>query len=307
MLDETRQKPKSMLAHDPAISGCLEAVNPQNHLQLLFSLTPNAKTAAAEHAKLRELLNSLSIKTIELFSLLDDTDKQKLRTNPNIIFTRDPLITLPWISSFGIVGRMQKPPRAYEPEAISHCLDKLGIQNALYIPDGLSLEGGDVIPVFINGRRVLVIRGGGRTSHETVEFLARHQPAICDEIVEVTCRNNVLHLDSMMGFAGGKIIVYDPNSVTGVKLYSSQQNILLNLEQYLKERGIELLPVSYDEADRLQATNYINIGNDTIIAYSGCGRIIRQLRKRGVTVHEFDGHELAKGRGGPRCLTRPIY
>src|SRR3982751_2799646 len=111
MSDEINQKPKAMLVHDPAVSECLKNVSQENHLELLFTLTPNPNLAASEHTKLRQLLNELGIKTIDLFDVISDADKDKLRFNPNIIFTRDPLITLPWLPGFGIIGRMQKPLR----------------------------------------------------------------------------------------------------------------------------------------------------------------------------------------------------
>jgi len=56
------------------------------------------------------------------------------------------------------------------------------------------------------------------------------------------------------------------------------------------------------------ATNYINIGKDTIEnAYSGSERIIKEPRARGIKVLDFTLIELAMGRGGPRCPTRLIY
>lgn len=307
MPDENHQKPRAILVHNPSVSDCLNGITKANHLDLLFANVPKPGIAAKEHRLLTELLSDQGVKIIELFDLIDDSDKQKLRDNPNIIFTRDPLVTLPWAPKLGIIAKMQLPIRQYEARAIEHIVDKLGLTDKLELPvDGL-LEGGDVMPLFINGKRILIIHTGGRSNHQAVEFLANHQLSICDEIIEVKCKKNVLHLDSMMGFAGSKILVFDPSSVNSVHRYSNNENILLDLEDYLARLGIEALHVSYDEADRLQSTNYINLGNNTIVAYSGSRRIIKQLRLRGIKVLDFDGHELAKGRGGPRCLSRPIY
>jgi N-dimethylarginine dimethylaminohydrolase len=305
--NEINTKPKAVLVHNPALSGVLDTVDKENHLDLLFSLPPKPRLASAEHTKLTALLNEQGVKTIEVFEILNDADKAKLKGNPNLIFTRDPLITLPWKPGLGIVGRMKKAVRQYEPTAFEHIAETVGLEKILRPPEDVCLEGGDVIPVTVNGKRIIVIRTGGRSSPAAVPFLLKPELDICDAVLEIYCDNKTLHLDSVMGFCGQDIVVCDRNSVKKGTLHTATSSQPIGIEECLTLSGFRVLPVSFAEADRLQATNFINLGSDTIIAYSGCQRIIEELVRDGINVLSFDGHELAKGRGGPRCLTRPIY
>jgi len=305
--DELSTKPKAMLVHDPSVSGVLERVNRDNHLELLFPLPPNADKAVAEHKELRNLLADQDIKVVELFDLLGEADKATLSENPNIIFTRDPLITLPWEPELAIIGRMSKKARANEPTIYRRIVDSLGLSQVLSPPESVHLEGGDVIPVGLNGKRIILVRTGDRSSSTAVDFLLDSKLNLCDAVLEIQCDDKSLHLDSVMGLCGKNLVVCDRKSIEKGILHDRASSRPMSVEDCLTIAGMEIIPVSFDEADRLQATNFINIGPDTIIAYSGCQRIIKELEKRRVRVLSFDGHELAKGRGGPRCLTRPIY
>lgn len=305
--DELNTKPKAMVVHDPAISGVLKRVNRDNHLELLFPLPPDADKAVTEHKELRNLLTEQNIKVVELFDLLDESNKAALRENPNIIFTRDPMITLPWDPKLAIICRMTKQIRAMEPTAYRHAVGGLGLKRILLPPESIHLEGGDVIPISLNGKRIILIRTGDRSSSAAASFFLDASHDICDAVLEIQCDEKSLHLDSVMGLCGKNLVVCDRKSIERGILHDRTSSQPMSVEECLTVAGMEVIPVSFDEADRLQATNFINIGPDKIIAYSGCQRIIKELEGRGLEVLSFDGHELAKGRGGPRCLTRPIY
>ncbi len=305
--DEALQKPKAILLHNPRLSGCLEIVNQSNYVNLLFSQVPNVEAAVAEYDLLVKLLHSHDVKTIELFDLLSQEDKNQLKKNPNLIFTRDSLITLPWLPDVAILGHMQKPVRRYETTAMRNIAEHLGIKELVQLPAGVTCEGGDIIPVVLKNKRIIFIRTGGRTSKEMVQILTNYSSKLCDEIVEIHCIDSVLHLDSMMGFAGKDVVVIDAGALKKAIVHTKNSKQAINLLDYMSVNNLEYIPVSTDEADRLQATNYINLGGNSIISYSDCGQIIEKVRYKNVEVHTFEGHELAKGRGGPRCLTRPIY
>ncbi len=299
--------PRAMLVHNPALSGCLEIVDKLNHSLLLFPDIPNPTSAIEEHLHLTRTLNQLGIRTIELFDLICHQDKALLQSNPNLIFTRDPLTTIPWLPKIGILGRMKKTVRKHEANVLDKIAHSIGLEKIIHLPEGITFEGGDILPVNIGGKRVLFVRTGGRTSAQALDTIIDHPLGICDEVVELHCEPRVLHLDSMMGFAGDRIVVYEPSAITATFIHSGGQKRPVSLPEYLYDHQIETLSVTHDEANRLQATNYINLDDDSIVAYSNCDRILNELRCRNINVHAFTGHELLKGRGGPRCLTRPIY
>lgn len=63
------------------------------------------------------------------------------------------------------------------------------------------------------------------------------------------------------------------------------------------------------EASRDQwndGTNTLAIAPGVVVTYEGNVVSNKALRDNGITVHEINGSELGKGRGGPRCMSMPL-
>jgi arginine deiminase len=63
------------------------------------------------------------------------------------------------------------------------------------------------------------------------------------------------------------------------------------------------------EASRDQwndGTNTLAIAPGVVVTYESNAASNRALRENGITVHEINGSELGKGRGGPRCMSMPL-
>lgn len=305
--DEIHAKPKTVLVHNPVISGCLKGINKANHLEKLYPFVPDVKACVNEHKQLVEHLHELGIKTIELFGAVTKEDQETLRGNPNTIFTRDPSVTFPWLPGTALICNMHTDVRQPEATAIKHAAKALGLKNLIEPPTHIHCEGGDIMPLVYEGKKTLLIRTGNRTDPAIVAWLLQYHPSVAEQIIEVRCLDRVLHLDSALGIAGTKAAVYDESSIKSLIVHQKNSSSLLNLGTFFDQLGVQPIPVSFDEAYRLQATNMLNVSNNTVIAYSGSRRIIKLLKELDVTVLGFDGHELAKGNGGPRCLTRPLY
>ncbi len=300
-------KLQAVLVHNPQKSGCLKALRRSSPSSLLFAESPEIDAAVNEHLNLIKLLDKSGVETIELFDLLSDDDKELFRDNPNLIYTRDPFITLPWEPKVAIAGKMARKIRFHETKILSKISSLIGLDQTIYLPEETSLEGGDVLPVNLDGKRVIFIHTSGRTHSKVPEILTNLPDILCDEIVEIQTIGSVLHLDSVMGLAGSNILVYEPEAIKKVLVHSLGQVTEVKLEDYMAKHEIVGLPVSPLEAERFQATNFINIDDQTVIAFNNCLRVVKEMSARGIKVLSFSGTELSKGRGGPRCLTRPIY
>lgn len=101
------------------------------------------------------------------------------------------------------------------------------------------------------------------------------------------------HLDAVFGMAAERVAVVYTGGV-GYHL----------LEQ-LHKRGVELVEVSEAEV-RTLAPNLLVIKPGTVVIPAGNPDTVRQLRKKGITVHEVDFTELLKAGGGPKCITMPL-
>ena len=161
------------------------------------------------------------------------------------------------------------------------------------VPDGIALEGGDVI---VAGPRVYVGHGQ-RSDIEGAAFLAARFGTDW-EIVPIPTRwgqtdADVLHLDCTFNPLGlGHALIF-PDGMAEIPVAIR--------EEY------QWLEVTFAESCAL-ATNVLSIAPDTVLArdHPDCARVNGLLRKAGYTVIEL-GFDAVPGTGGSfRCATLPL-
>ena len=106
--------------------------------------------------------------------------------------------------------------------------------------------------------------------------------------------NAVLHLMSVLSpISHSRAVVYEPLAP-------------VRLLEFLKSRKISWLTVNDTEV-HTQGANILTIEPDVVVLAAGNPEIEGKLRESGVTVHIFNGANVAvKGDGGPTCLTAPL-
>ncbi|MBM4247760.1 MAG: hypothetical protein FJ148_28895, partial [Deltaproteobacteria bacterium] len=112
--------PGLLLVHDPSRVGALGALDGITDASLeeaiLFRSRPDAAVYAAQHAAFVATLRAHAGRVAYLTDLLDDDAfLATARSSPNLVFTRDSLITLPWLPDVYVGGRMARPVRQGEP------------------------------------------------------------------------------------------------------------------------------------------------------------------------------------------------
>ncbi|SHK16546.1 arginine deiminase [Anaerobranca californiensis DSM 14826] len=91
----------------------------------------------------------------------------------------------------------------------------------------------------------------------------------------------------------------------------SEKSLKICLEKTLN-RKIKIIYSGEDDpiiAAREQwgdSTNTLAISPGKVLVYNRNTVTNRQLRKEGIETLEFEGSELVRGRGGPRCMSMPI-
>jgi len=242
--------------------------------------------------------NAMRAEGVQVFLLEDLVEDTSL---PNLLFTRD-IIAITDIGQ--IVMSMAIPGRMGEPEIAKRALERR-IPVAVEIVHPGYLEGGDFVYV---DEGILAVGYGPRTNlggvNQLIEGLKTSQ---IDEIVSVPLPPYRVHLDgAFMMVAPELCIVHEPSLSHDVARITKDGQVQSELFlTYLKKKNFDMITVTTEEA-QMFGPNVFAIETGKVVSYDWNTRIIAELEKRGIEVIPIAGQELAKGAGGPHCMTSPI-
>jgi N-dimethylarginine dimethylaminohydrolase len=246
--------------------------------------TPDPERLAAQHEAFCELLAGLGPE-VEVAEALDG--------QVDAVYMHDPMVMT---GRGGIPLRMAKPARTREPRHAREELERLGIPVLGTIEPPGHADGGDR---YWLDDTTMAIGLGYRTNRAGAAALAA---LVEPEGVRVETYDmphdqgpgHVLHLQSFIsGIAEALCVVYEPLAP-------------VRLLQDLSERGIERIAVEPDEYLAM-GCNILPVRPGVVVMVDGVPGVRRELERRGVEVHAYDGSELSlKGDGGPTCLTQPL-
>ena len=116
-----------------------------------------------------------------------------------------------------------------------------------------------------------------------------------------------MNLDGGLLPVAPDVVLCDPESILGGLLIDTQGRRPIDVLGMFRDLGAHIIDATRAESVYAQACNGMCLGNGAIVYYDLCDRVRRQLAEHGITTRLVPGSELVKGRGGPRCMTRPIY
>jgi N-dimethylarginine dimethylaminohydrolase len=313
-LAEFAARPAALLVHDPAPLGALTLIDEVADLNTLeettlFRAKPDHAAYGAQHQAFVALLRAHVDQVIYLRDLIGE-DPAFIATarNPNQVFTRDSLITIPWLPDRSVRGRMAKSLRRAESDALAAAVERLGLTELIQLPAVLHLEGGDVVPFARDGRRSWLAGYGPRTRIETLRFLRdRLIPDALDEIVAIELAGWRMNLDGGLLPLADDVVVADSLSIRSGTLLDASGERSVDVLDMLRDLGMRIIEATPDESVYAQACNCICLGGRKVICYDLCDRVHDLMLRHDLEVYRTPGCELVKGRGGPRCMTRPIY
>lgn len=310
---EHEARPAALLVHEPGRHGGWDArarLAPEAlERDALFRSHPEPARFAAQHAALVQRLRDCGVRVLFLEELVGSAPAfRAARALPNGVYARDPLITLPWRPRHYIAARMAEPLRRPETAALEAAMRALGLRELLRLPEDLVLEGGDAVPFRRGRRRTLLVGTGPRTRPETLDFLQQVLlPEHADEILGVELAEWRINLDGGLLPVADDVVLAEPESLRGGVLLGPRGRTRVDVLDLLREEGMRVVEVSREESVQRQACNAVCLGDREIVVYDLCPRVRRELEACDLRVHAMPGSELVKGRGGPRCLTRPLY
>lgn len=306
--------PEAFIVHDPVRAGAFRAMRGIDdpgvlEAEFLYRSAPDPGLYGAQHARFVAELRRHVGRIYYLEELVGDDRSYALTgDNPNHVFTRDSLITIPWVPGGYIGARMRPPMRRRERILMVRGARRLGLREILHVPECLFLEGGDVIPFAADDRRILLVGYGPRTSSDAPAFLQKKLiPEFLDEIIAIGLADWRMNLDGGLVAVADDVVVSDTASILRAELLDRGGRRELDIFSFFRDLGFRVISTTREESVYAQSCNCVCVGNRTIIYYDLCPRVGNLLRQHGVTVRCVAGSELVKGRGGPRCMTRPIY
>lgn len=245
---------------------------------------------------------------------------------PNLYFARDPFATIGHgVSLNHMYSETRNRETLYGKYIIDH--HPLYKNTARYYDRtfATSIEGGDQL---ILSDKVLAIGISQRTNKKSIVKLAESvfKETEFKEILAFLIDNNrkYMHLDTVFTMVDVDKFTIHSEIEDSLKVFSiKMKNNEITIEQ--KEGSLENIlayALDSDEVELIQCgghdpvagareqwndgANTLAIAPGQIVVYNRNTVTNRLLEEAGITLHQIEGSELVRGRGGPRCMSMPL-
>ena len=264
-----------------------------------------------------------------LVDLVTEDSKFLAEPMPNLVFTRDP---------FAVIGNGISLNKMY---SFTRCRESIYAEYIfMYHPDykGIvkyydrynpyHIEGGDIL---VLNNHVIAVGVSQRTMPESIEQLALNMFKDPECSFDTVLAFNIpksrafMHLDTVFTQIDYDKFLYHPgimdalqvfeikeDVIEGVKVRELNDNLENILEKYLK-RDVTLIPCGGGDkiiSEREQwndCSNTLCIAPGVVIVYDRNNITNAVLKRYGIKVYEMRSSELSRGRGGPRCMSMPLF
>lgn len=302
--------------------------------QLVKELLLNCKTNRELVDKMMEGIRKSELPNYNATSLADMVDSGYpfvADPMPNLYFTRDPFAT---IGSGISLNHMRTVTRNRETLFAKYIFENHPRFKDSDIPrwfdrdENTSLEGGDEL---VLNKEVLAIGISERTDAASIEKMAKR---IFDKdesfktvlAFHIPNKRAFMHLDTVFTMIDfdkftihpeieGPLTVYAISRGEGnsIKIQKETQELDKVLAKYLEVEKVTLIRCGGGDmidAAREQwndGSNTLAIAPGEVVVYSRNHVTNKLLEEAGVKLHIMPSSELSRGRGGPRCMSMPLY
>lgn len=302
--------------------------------QLVKELLLNCKTNRELVDKMMEGIRKSELPNYNATSLADMVDSGYpfvADPMPNLYFTRDPFAT---IGSGISLNHMRTVTRNRETLFAKYIFENHPRFKDSDVPkwfdrdDNTSLEGGDEL---VLNKEVLAIGISERTDAASIEKMAKR---IFDKdesfktvlAFHIPNKRAFMHLDTVFTMIDfdkftihpeieGPLTVYAISRGEGnsIKIQKETQELDKVLAKYLEVEKVTLIRCGGGDmidAAREQwndGSNTLAIAPGEVVVYSRNHVTNKLLEEAGVKLHIMPSSELSRGRGGPRCMSMPLY
>lgn len=251
---------------------------------------------------------------------------------PNLYFTRDPFAT---VGSGVSLNKMRTVTRSRETIFAKYIFKYHPEYKDLEIPFWYdrdmknAIEGGDIL---VLSDKVIAIGISERTDADAIEELAKNifsdgQPFETILAFDIPKVRAFMHLDTVFTMVDHQVFTIHPEIEGPLTVYSLRrsekrgeyhiereyQTLETILSKYLGVSSTKLIRCGGKrgiDAGREQwndGSNTLAIAPGEVVVYSRNHVTNRLLEEEGIKLHEIPSSELSRGRGGPRCMSMPLY
>lgn len=260
----------------------------------------------------------------------DHTDLFWFDPIPNAFFMRDPMTV---IANGVAVNCMWSKTRKRESMILEyiHKHHPMFAATEKYYErnENAYIEGGDVL---VLSNEVIMIGVSQRTEATGAELLARNVISDPDNTIShalvfmIPRKRAFMHLDTVFTMVDRDIFTIHPEILPTLEIYdltldesgktrikSYDNDVKRALSELLHLSEVELINCggsSMIDSRREQwgdGANTLAVAPGEVIVYERNRITNRLLREAGITVHEISSSELSRGRGGPRCMSMPLW
>ena len=291
---------------------------------------PDREMVAAMMAGIRKSqLRGRGGKLGDYLSAMEDEYPFAVDPMPNLYFTRDPFAT---IGTGVSIHKMHTATRNRETLfgkiIFEHHPEYRSAPRWYDRGEISSLEGGDIL---VLSPEVLAVGISQRTREDSIDTLAETVLSQSKTFKKVLAFNipktrSFMHLDTVFTMVDRNKFTVHPNILASITVFVMEldENRRMKirqedgrLEDILKEHlrldHVKLIPCgrgSEIDAAREQwsdGSNTLAIAPGEVVVYSRNYVTNRSLEEEGIRIHTIPCAELSRGRGGPRCMSMPLW
>ena len=299
-------------------------------LEAYFDALPDKEMVSAMMAGVRKSqLRTGQARLGDYVSATEDDYPFAVDPLPNLYFTRDPFAT---IGTGVSIHRMHTVTRNRETLFGKFIFEHHPVYR--HAPrwydrgETSSLEGGDIL---VLSPQVLAVGISQRTEEDSIDALAETVLTQSKTFRKLLAFNipksrSFMHLDTVFTMVDYDKFTVHPNILQQITVFVMEldENRKMKirqedgrLEDILKEHleldHVTLIPCgqgSEIDAAREQwsdGSNTLAIAPGEVVVYSRNYVTNRSLEEAGVSIHTIPSAELSRGRGGPRCMSMPLW
>lgn len=269
--------------------------------------------------------------TNPLVSLSRDQGGFTLDPIPNLYFTRDVMASVgTGVSLNHMFSETRNREVVYYKYILNYHPEYKNSVKQYYSPDmPYHIEGGDILNL---SAKTIAVGISQRTTAEAIELLAKNlfEDSNCEVenvlAIDIPSMRAFMHLDTVLTQADKNVFLIHPGIVGNLRVFrvfagpkgsiqaealeDSLENILA---KYLNVDEVKLIKCGGNDviaAQREQwndGSNVLCLEPGKVVVYDRNTITNEILRENGLQTVSIPSSELSRGRGGPRCMSMPLF